>query len=455
MRELVPVPIASAASSTIVSRPRSESSRAIARPTTPAPITTQSVCSIALRIAHASRGEIGIVRPGSPACRCTRIHVYARRGSESDRPAFRRALVRANVGRSDYVAAGEPRGAERVQQRAAHRARRRRGQHVEHVVVERVREAPPPRMRRANLVVDRPRDPPRARGIRRRDLVHVHPVQQRLRNRMRIVRGRDPDHVARVDRHFGEFVDERARGVMLEQRVQRAERIVLRIAAGLVDLVDCDHGIRIAAVDKRVEHLAGLRVLPLRRRTRQDPAGRQRTHRHVVIGGAEQLRKRLREMRLADPGRPEQQDRHQFEPVLRLEAQRDLLAHVAERLGEIGQRVVEFVERRHPVRLHAKAQIAGLEHPLVSGAQCIARALVQVVQCGFDLLQVVHRAEGRHRQFLFHHRRRHTNLSAAAVAHSSDPYEFSVAIPHARASKQPHASAANTTRACSVGARGV
>ncbi|CAG9226340.1 conserved hypothetical protein [Burkholderia vietnamiensis] len=342
-----------------------------------------------------------------------------------------------------------------MQQRAAHRARRRRREHVERVGIERLGKAPSPSMRRADLVVDRLRDAARAGRVGRRDLVHVHPVQQRLGNRMRVVRGRDPDHVARVDRHLGEFVDERARGVVLEQRVQRAERIVLRVAAGLVDLVDGDHRVRVAAVDERIEHLPRLRVLPLRRRARQNPAGRQRTHRHVVIRGAEQLRERLREMGLADPRRAEQQDRHQLEPVVRLETQRDLLAHVVERLGEIGQRCAERVERRHPVRLHAKAQIAGLEHPLVGRAQRIARALVQIVQRGLDLLEVVHRAEGRHRQFLFHHRRRHTNLARAAVARPSGPDDFSVTIPRRRASKQPPRSAANTRARCSGARRGV
>src|SRR5690606_19084314 len=43
LRELVPVPIASAASTTRTSRPAMLSSRATARPTTPAPRTTQSI----------------------------------------------------------------------------------------------------------------------------------------------------------------------------------------------------------------------------------------------------------------------------------------------------------------------------------------------------------------------------------------------------------------------------
>src|SRR5690242_13487121 len=46
LRELVSVPIASVASSTITSRPCSASARATARPTTPAPMTTQSAVSV-------------------------------------------------------------------------------------------------------------------------------------------------------------------------------------------------------------------------------------------------------------------------------------------------------------------------------------------------------------------------------------------------------------------------
>src|SRR5690349_12385288 len=48
LRELVPTPIASAASSTITSRPRAASARATASPTTPAPITTHSIWSMSL-----------------------------------------------------------------------------------------------------------------------------------------------------------------------------------------------------------------------------------------------------------------------------------------------------------------------------------------------------------------------------------------------------------------------
>src|SRR5678815_4559097 len=46
LRDEVPVPMASAASTTTTSRPASASARAIARPTTPAPTTRQSIRSM-------------------------------------------------------------------------------------------------------------------------------------------------------------------------------------------------------------------------------------------------------------------------------------------------------------------------------------------------------------------------------------------------------------------------
>src|SRR4051812_32362782 len=49
LRELVCVPIATSDSRTITSRPASASARAHASPTTPAPMTTESTCSIVPR----------------------------------------------------------------------------------------------------------------------------------------------------------------------------------------------------------------------------------------------------------------------------------------------------------------------------------------------------------------------------------------------------------------------
>ena len=55
LRELVSVPIASAASSTTTSRPDIARRRAIASPTTPAPTTTASTLSVTPAVARCSR----------------------------------------------------------------------------------------------------------------------------------------------------------------------------------------------------------------------------------------------------------------------------------------------------------------------------------------------------------------------------------------------------------------
>ena len=134
---------------------------------------------------------------------------------------------------------------------------------------------------------------------------------------MRVVGGGDPDDVRGVDRHFGKFVGELGRGVVFEQRVEASERVVLRVAAGLVDLVHDDHRVGVVAVDERVEDLAGLGVLPLRRGARQDPAGGQRAHADELVAGTEQLGQAAREVRLADAGIAEQQHRLELERIVR------------------------------------------------------------------------------------------------------------------------------------------
>jgi len=52
------------------------------------------------------------------------------------------------------------------------------------------------------------------------------------------------------------IVDELGGGARLQEAVQGAERIVLPVGGGLVDLVDHDDRVRVVAVDQRVEDLA-------------------------------------------------------------------------------------------------------------------------------------------------------------------------------------------------------
>jgi len=121
-------------------------------------------------------------------------------------------------------------------------------------------------------------------------------------------------------------------------------------------------------------------------------------------------------MRLADAGVAEQQNRHQFEAVLRLETERDLLADVVERVGEVGQRVNQIVDGRHAVRLHAKAQIAGFQHLFVGCAQRLVCAFAEIVQCGLDLVEVVHLTERCHGNFLSDHCCCHCSPRLAGLA---------------------------------------
>ena len=211
--------------------------------------------------------------------------------------------------------------------------------------------------------------PRAASRVGRRHLVHVHPVQDRLGDRALVVRRRDPDHLARIDRDFGEFVGEAAGGVVLEQAVQRAERVVRVFAAGLVDLVDHHHRVGVLAVDQRLEHLAGPRALPLARCARKHPAGGERAHRQEAHAGAEQPCQLTREVRLADSRCAKQEQRRDLQRVAAVLAQRELAPDVVEHVGEVRQLVVQVVHDRHARRLDLEALGALLQHALVGRAQ--------------------------------------------------------------------------------------
>ncbi len=109
--------------------------------------------------------------------------------------------------------------AERVQQQAAQLARLALLQHVEHVGVGLVGKGGAPIVAVANLAVERCGDLACALGIGRGDVVNIEPVQDGLGNAAGIVGGGNPDHATAVDRHFGEFVGESARGIGFEQAV--------------------------------------------------------------------------------------------------------------------------------------------------------------------------------------------------------------------------------------------
>jgi hypothetical protein len=107
-----------------------------------------------------------------------------------------------------------------------------------------------------------------------------------------------------VDRNFREFVHERLRGVVFQQAVERTERVVLRVGAGLVDLVDHDHGGWRTGLPP-VHRTPCPASRPSIAKTRPTAASRgHRAHRHEAHAGSEQVGELAREVGLADAGGP-------------------------------------------------------------------------------------------------------------------------------------------------------
>src|SRR6516225_10914297 len=109
LRELVPLPMPSVASTTIVSRPASASARAHARPTTPAPTTTASTRSIAWtssdrlleRLHRLPRRRLQM--RGDVGRQPRRVRVADRRDAEDGREDGARGEVRAGKRRMALV----------------------------------------------------------------------------------------------------------------------------------------------------------------------------------------------------------------------------------------------------------------------------------------------------------------------------------------------------------------
>ena len=147
--------------------------------------------------------------------------------------------------------------------------------------------------------------------------------------------------------------------------VQRAHRIVARIAAGLVDLVEHDDRIGVFALDQRLRDLAGPRVMPLRRRAGQHPSRRQRAHRHELEARRERMGQALREIRLAEARLAEQQHRRELDRLVAGDGERQEFAQIVETCVEIGRRVVQVVDGCGGRRLDDVARAAELAHPVV------------------------------------------------------------------------------------------
>ena len=183
-------------------------------------------------------------------------------------------------------------------------------------------------MRVEDFAIDGKRDPPRSLGIGPVDRIDVHSIENRLRDDRLVVGRGNPQDMRRVHVDIDELVLEMRCRVGLEQRVERADRIVTRVAAGLVDFVQYDDGICVLALDQRLRDLAGPRVMPLRRCTRQNPARRQRAHRHELESGAKRLSELLREIRFAEPRLAEKQHRCKLHRLVAGDGERQIFSQV-------------------------------------------------------------------------------------------------------------------------------
>ena len=94
-------------------------------------------------------------------------------------------------------------------------------------------------------------------------------------------------------------------------------------------------------------------------------------------------------MRLADARAAEQQDRRQFDVVLRVDAQRELAADVLQDLAEIGQFLEQRLHLGQAGGLDREALAAQAQHLLVERAQRLVGGLRQVLQGFFDRRGVV------------------------------------------------------------------
>ena len=150
------------------------------------------------------------------------------------------------------------------------------------------------------------------------ELDHVHPVEQRPRDRVERVRGADEEHLREVVGQV-EIVVAEARVLLgVEHFEHRRGRIAAEVGAHLVDLVDQEDGIRRLGVadraDDRARHGADVRPpVPADLRLVANAADRD-----AGELAAERARDRVAERRLAHARRPDEAEDRAGEVVLQL-----------------------------------------------------------------------------------------------------------------------------------------
>ena len=179
-------------------------------------------------------------------------------------------------------------------------------------------------------------------------LKHIHTVEDGVGNAACIVGRGDPDDLAGINRHLRKLVGKALRGVVLQQAVQGTQRVVLRVAAGLVDFVHHDDGVGVFALHQGLEHLARACAFPLCRRPRQQPASGHGAHRQQVHARAQQLGQVAGKVGLADAGWAQQQHGGHLQPIAAVLRQGYVAFHIVQHVGEVGQQLVQAAHVGHP-----------------------------------------------------------------------------------------------------------
>src|ERR687887_415536 len=138
------------------------------------------------------------------------------------------------------------------------------------------------------------------------ELDHVHPIQERRRDRLELVRGADEEDLREVEREVEVVVAEGRVLLGVEYLEHRARRIAAEVGAHLVDLVDEEDGVPRLGVAQGAQDRArhGPDVgAPVAADLRLVAHAADRDAHELAL---ERARDRLAERRLAPPGRPDE-----------------------------------------------------------------------------------------------------------------------------------------------------
>ena len=201
-----------------------------------------------------------------------------------------------------------------------------------------------------------------------RELDHVHPVEERRRNRVELVRGADEEHLREVERKVEIVVAEGRVLLGIEHLEHRARGVAAEVGAHLVDLVDQEHRVLRLGVaqgpDDRSGHGADVRApVPADLGLVADASDRDADEL-----ATQRARDRLAERRLADSGRADEAEDRPREVVLQLR-DREVLEDPLLDLVEVEVVLVEDLARAHEIEVVLGHLVPGeAEDPFDVGA---------------------------------------------------------------------------------------